>query len=152
MERMDACAGRGVWRRVFYGIFHSHICSSSTFRRCVRGDRPMNYGYVRVSTTEQNIDRQIRAMNEKGIEHIYVDKFTGISFDRPNYEKLRRRMKSGDVLFVKSLDRFGRKYTAVLEEWRYLAKKGVAVVVMDMPILDTRPRGGGQEPHGQIYC
>jgi len=102
----------------------------------------MNYGYVRVSTTEQNIDRQIRAMNEKGIEHIYVDKFTGISFDRPNYEKLRRRMKSGDVLFVKSLDRFGRKYTAVLEEWRYLAKKGVAVVVMDMPILDTRNKDG----------
>lgn len=102
----------------------------------------MNYGYVRVSTTEQNIDRQIRAMNERGIENIYIDKFTGISFDRPNYEKLRRRMKSGDVLFVKSLDRFGRKYTAVLEEWRYLAKKGVAVVVMDMPILDTRNKDG----------
>lgn len=102
----------------------------------------MNWGYVRVSTTEQNIDRQIRAMHEKGIEHIYVDKFTGISFERPNYEKLRRRMKSGDVLFVKSLDRFGRKYTAVLDEWRYLAKKGVAVVVMDMPILDTRNKDG----------
>jgi len=112
----------------------------------------MNYGYVRVSTTEQNVDRQIRAMNERGIENIYIDKFTGISFDRPNYERLRRRMKSGDVLFVKSLDRFGRKYTAVLEEWRYLAKKGVAVVVMDMPILDTRPRGGDKNLMGKFIA
>lgn len=112
----------------------------------------MNYGYVRVSTSEQNTDRQLDAMKELGIEHIYIDKFTGISFDRPNYERLRRRMKSGDVLFVKSLDRFGRKYTAVLEEWRYLAKKGVAVVVMDMPILDTRPRGGDKNLMGKFIA
>lgn len=113
----------------------------------------MNFGYVRVSTTEQNTDRQIIAMEERGIQQIYVDKVTGINFtDRPNYQKLKRRLKKGDVLFIKSLDRLGRKYTLVLDEWRWLSGKGVSVVVMDMPILDTRSRGGGQEPHGQIYC
>ena len=113
----------------------------------------MNFGYVRVSTTEQNTDRQIIAMEERGIQQIYIDKFTGINFtDRPNYQKMKRRLRKGDCLFIKSLDRLGRKYTLVLEEWQWMAKKGVSVVVMDMPILDTRSRGGGQEFDGQIYC
>ena len=141
---MDSCAGRGVWRRVFYGIFYSYICSSSTFRRCVRGDRPMNYGYVRVSTSEQNTDRQVNAMKERGIEQIFIDKFTGITFDdRPNYNRMKLRLKKGDVLYVKSLDRLGRKYSLVIDEWRWMAKHGIAVVVMDMPILDTRDKKDG---------
>ena len=103
----------------------------------------MNFGYVRVSTTEQNIDRQVIAMKERGIEKIFVDKFTGINFeDRPEYQRLKRRLKKGDVLFIKSLDRLGRKYTLVLDEWRWMDKKGVSVVVMDMPILDTRNKNG----------
>lgn len=144
MERMDSCAGRGVWRRVFYGIFYSRICSGSTFQRCMRGDRPMNYGYVRVSTSEQNTDRQVNAMKERGIEQIFIDKFTGITFDdRPNYNRMKLRLKKGDVLYVKSLDRLGRKYSLVIDEWRWMAKHGIAVVVMDMPILDTRDKKDG---------
>jgi DNA invertase Pin-like site-specific DNA recombinase len=82
-------------------------------------------------------------MKERGIEKIFVDKFTGINFeDRPEYQRLKRRLKKGDVLFIKSLDRLGRKYTLVLDEWRWMDKKGVSIVVMDMPILDTRNKNG----------
>lgn len=113
----------------------------------------MNYGYVRVSTTEQNTDRQVDAMKEIGIEKIFVDKFTGINFeDRPEYQRLKRRLKKGDVLFIKSLDRLGRKYTLVLDEWRWMDKRGVAVVVMDMPILDTRSRGGDNSLMGKFVA
>jgi len=113
----------------------------------------MNYGYVRVSTTEQNTDRQVDAMKELGIENIFIDKFTGINFeDRPEYQRLKRRLKKGDVLFIKSLDRLGRKYTLVLDEWRWMDKRGVAVVVMDMPILDTRSRGGDKNLMGKFIA
>lgn len=105
----------------------------------------MLYGYIRVSTTEQNTDRQVDAMLKREIprKNLYIDKFTGITADRPEYQRMKRRLRAGDTLFIKSLDRLGRRYNLVLEEWRELVKVRKAnVVVLDMPILDTRERGG----------
>lgn len=99
------------------------------------------FGYARVSTVEQNPDRQLDALREFGIEErcIYTDKASGKDFNRPAYKKLFKRLKSGDVLVIKSIDRLGRNYTEILEEWRKLTKeKRAAVVVLDMPLLDTR--------------
>lgn len=99
------------------------------------------YGYVRVSTKEQKEDRQMIAMQERGIKkkNIYVDKQSGKDFNRPMYQKLLKKMKENDVLFVKSIDRLGRNYEEVLDQWRVLTKeKNVDVVVIDIPILDTR--------------
>lgn len=99
------------------------------------------YGYVRVSTKEQNEDRQIIAMEDVKIpkENIYMDKLSGKDFNRPMYKKLMRKLKEDDVLYIKSIDRLGRNYEEILEQWRVLTKeKNVDVVVMDMPILDTR--------------
>lgn len=99
------------------------------------------YGYVRVSTKEQNEDRQIIAMREFGVEdsHIVLDKQSGKDFERPGYRRLLRRLKAGDTLAIKSIDRLGRNYDEILEQWRLLTKeKQVAVVVLDMPLLDTR--------------
>ena len=99
------------------------------------------YGYVRVSTKEQNEDRQMIAMKEVGIKkkNIYMDKQSGKDFNRPMYQKLLKKLKEGDLLYVKSIDRLGRNYEEMLEQWRILTKeKNVDVVVMDMPILDTR--------------
>lgn len=99
------------------------------------------YGYVRVSTREQKEDRQMIAMSEAGIKkkNIYMDKQSGKDFNRPMYQKLLKKLKENDVLFIKSIDRLGRNYEEVLEQWRILTKeKKVDVVVIDMPILDTR--------------
>lgn len=99
------------------------------------------YGYVRVSTREQKEDRQMIAMQEAGIKkkNIYVDKQSGKDFNRPRYQKLIKKLKKEDVLYIKSIDRLGRNYEEILEQWRILTKeKNVDVVVMDMPILDTR--------------
>ena len=99
------------------------------------------YGYVRVSTREQKEDRQMIAMSELGIKkkNIYVDKQSGKDFNRPMYQRLLKKMKENDVLYIKSIDRLGRNYEEVLEQWRNLTKeKKVDIVVMDMPILDTR--------------
>lgn len=99
------------------------------------------YGYVRVSTRCQKEDRQVIAMREFGVpaEHIVVEKQSGKDFDRPVYLRLVRSLRTGDVLVVKSIDRLGRNYTEILEQWACLTKeKGVAVVVLDMPLLDTR--------------
>ena len=99
------------------------------------------YGYVRVSTKDQNEARQIIAMKEFGInsKDIYVDKQSGKDFDRPQYQKLIRRLKPDDVFAVKSIDRLGRNYDDILEQWRIITKeKGAAIVVLDMPLLDTR--------------
>lgn len=99
------------------------------------------YGYVRVSTKEQNEDRQLRALDRVQIpkEDIYVDKESGKDFNRPMYRRLVRRMRQNDVLYVKSIDRLGRNYEEILEQWRVLTKeKGVDIVVLDMPLLDTR--------------
>lgn len=99
------------------------------------------YGYVRVSTSDQNTDRQIIALREMGVpkEHIFADKLSGKDFQRPQYRKLLRRLDSQSVLFVKSIDRLGRNYEDLGEQWRIITKeKGADIVVIDMPILDTR--------------
>lgn len=100
-----------------------------------------SYAYVRVSTSQQNEDRQLLAMEKLGIEkkNIYIDRQSGRDFHRPMYEKLLRRLREGDVLYVKSIDRLGRNYEELLEQWRHLCReKKVDIVILDMPILDTR--------------
>lgn len=104
----------------------------------------MEYGYARVSTNAQHIDRQIESLHRVGLPDnaIFVDKESGKDFDRTNYKKLKRALKTGDVLYVKSIDRLGRDYAIILEEWRALTKeKGIDIVVIDMPLLDTRIEG-----------
>ena len=99
------------------------------------------YGYVRVSTKEQNEDRQWIALRAYSVpqEKIYMDKLSGKDFNRPQYQKLIRRMKEGDLLVIKSIDRLGRNYTEILEQWRIITKdKRADIVVLDMPLLDTR--------------
>ena len=99
------------------------------------------YGYVRVSTKDQNEDRQVIAMREFGIEdrYLFIEKISGKDFNRPQYLRLLKRLQCGDILVIKSIDRLGRNYTEILEQWRVLTKeKGVAIVVLDMPLLDTR--------------
>ena len=101
----------------------------------------MEYGYARVSTKEQNEQRQIVALEEFGLDRkrIFTDKQSGKDFERTNYRKLIRRLKEGDTLVVKSIDRLGRNYEEILEQWRIITKdKGAAIVVLDMPLLDTR--------------
>lgn len=104
----------------------------------------MEYGYIRVSTKDQNEDRQRIAMQEAGISdrQIYLDKQSGKDFDRPAYKRLMRKLKPGDVLFVKSIDRLGRNYEEIQEQWRIITReKKVCIVVLDMPLLDTRKSG-----------
>lgn len=99
------------------------------------------YGYVRVSTREQKEHRQISAMREFGVDDLYivVEKQSGKDFERPLYKKLVNQLMSGDVLVVKSIDRLGRNYDEILEQWGHLTKqRGVSIVVLDMPLLDTR--------------
>lgn len=99
------------------------------------------YGYVRVSTKEQNEDRQMIAMREFGVtdSRIVMDRQSGKDFDRPGYRRLVRELKAGDTLVIKSIDRLGRNYDEILEQWRLLTKeKQIAIVVLDMPLLDTR--------------
>ena len=99
------------------------------------------YGYIRVSTKEQNEDRQLIAMREFGVpeENIILDKQSGKDFDRPGYKKLIRKLKTGDTLVIKSIDRLGRNYDEILEQWRFITKeKQAAIMVLDMPLLDTR--------------
>lgn len=99
------------------------------------------YGYVRVSTKEQNEDRQMVAMEEFGVtaDCVVLDKQSGRDFERPGYRQLVGRLKAGDTLVIKSIDRLGRDYEEILEQWRLLTKEmQVAIVVLDMPLLDTR--------------
>ena len=101
----------------------------------------MEYGYIRVSSTDQHEDRQMLAICEKGIskKRIYIDKQSGKDFDRPNYKRLVRRLGPGDLLYILSIDRLGRNYKEIQEQWRILTKeKGVDICVLDMPLLDTR--------------
>ena len=101
----------------------------------------MEYGYVRVSAKDQNIQRQLIAMQEAGLseKHIFVDKQSGKDFERPEYQRLLRKLRRDDVLVVKSIDRLGRNYDEILEQWRLITKeKEAAIVVLDMPLLDTR--------------
>ncbi|MDY3868645.1 MAG: recombinase family protein [Pyramidobacter sp.] len=99
------------------------------------------YGYIRVSTKDQNETRQILAMQSAGVpkRNVYADKQSGKDFDRPQYKKMLQKMKKGDLLYVKSIDRLGRSYADILEQWRLLTRtKGVDIAVLDMPLLDTR--------------
>lgn len=99
------------------------------------------YGYIRVSSRDQNEDRQLLAIQQLSIaqENIFIDKQSGKDFQRPQYKKLVRKLKKDDVLYIKSIDRLGRNYAEILEQWRILTKnKGIDIVVLDMPLLDTR--------------
>ena len=99
------------------------------------------YGYIRVSSKDQNEDRQLIAMKKAGVKksHLYLDKQSGKDFNRPQYKKLMRRVKPNDLIYIKSIDRLGRNYSEILEQWKYITKdKKVDLYVLDMPILDTR--------------
>jgi DNA invertase Pin-like site-specific DNA recombinase len=99
------------------------------------------YGYARVSTKDQKEDRQLVALMECGVAgaDIFTDKQSGKNFDRPKYKRLMKKLRPGDTLFIKSIDRLGRNYEEIIEQWRVVTKdKGVDIVVLDMPLLDTR--------------
>lgn len=99
------------------------------------------YGYARVSAKDQNEERQLIALADAGVEekNIYMDKQSGKDFNRPQYQKLLRKLKAGDLLYIKSIDRLGRNYEEIQVQWRILTKeKGVDICVIDMPLLDTR--------------
>ena len=117
---------------------------------CEQVERPASearaYGYVRVSTREQNVARQLDALEEAGVGRgeTFVDRQSGRDFERPAWRRLMRRLRPGDVLFVKSIDRLGRNYEEILQVWRELTHaRGVRMVVLDMPLLDTRQDKGG---------
>lgn len=98
----------------------------------------MKIGYVRVSTADQNEARQIKAMQDDGVEKIYMDKQSGKDFNRPEYKKMISELKQGDVLVLHSIDRLGRNYEEILEQWRIITKEIKAdVIVQDMPLLNT---------------
>ena len=102
------------------------------------------YGYVRVSSRDQNEARQIVALTAWGVvpENIYIDKQSGRDFERPRYKRLMKRLKTGDLLIVQSIDRLGRDYSEILEQWRFITKeKRADMLVLDMPLLDTRTQG-----------
>ena len=104
----------------------------------------MKYGYIRVSTKEQNIDRQLNCMYAQGLDNksIFIDKQSGKNFDRNEYQILKNMLKSGDLLIIKSIDRLGRNYDMIIEEWRTLVNiLNVDIQVLDMPLLDTRAEG-----------
>ena len=99
------------------------------------------YGYVRVSSSDQNEDRQLIALLQEGVaqKNIFIDKQSGKDFDRPKYKKLLRKLKCGDLLYIHSIDRLGRNYEEIQRQWRVLTKDiGVDICVLDMPLLDTR--------------
>lgn len=104
----------------------------------------MKYGYVRVSTKEQNIDRQLVEMYAQGLNDktIFIDKQSGKDFERDKYQNLKKKLKSGDLLIIKSIDRLGRNYDMIIDEWRTLVNDmNVDIQVLDMPLLDTRTEG-----------
>lgn len=104
----------------------------------------MKYGYIRVSTKEQNIDRQLNCMYAQGLDNknVFIDKQSGKDFDRNEYQKLKNMLKSGDLLIIKSIDRLGRNYDMIIDEWRTLVNiLNVDIQVLDMPLLDTRAEG-----------
>jgi DNA invertase Pin-like site-specific DNA recombinase len=110
------------------------------------GGITLQYGYVRVSSKEQNIDRQMTAMNEIGIptKNVFIDKASGKDFKRSGYMRMVRKLKSDDEVFIKSIDRLSRNYDEIIEQWRKLTKeKEVNVIVLDFPLLDTRHQGNG---------
>lgn len=115
----------------------------------------MNYGYIRVSAKDQNEARQLAALSGLNIPtgNIYLDKQSGKNFDRPAYQRLLRRLRSGDALYILSIDRLGRDYDEILEQWRIITKKKSAdIVVLDFPLLDTRARLEGQDLTGRFVA
>lgn len=104
------------------------------------GERKV-YGYIRVSTRDQNEDRQVIALKEAGVlpQNIFMDKQSGKDFDRPEYQRMLKEIKKDDLLYIKSIDRLGRNYEEIIAQWRILTKdKGIDIAVLDMPLLDTR--------------
>ena len=98
----------------------------------------MKIGYVRVSTVDQNEARQIEAMKTDGVEKIYMDKLSGKDFNRPEYQKMISELHKGDVLVIHSIDRLGRNYEEIIDEWRKITKEiGADIIVQDMPLLNT---------------
>ncbi|WP_448864527.1 recombinase family protein [Dorea sp.] len=113
------------------------------------------YGYIRVSTKDQNPERQYQAMGKMGVDkkNIYEDKMSGYSFSRPAYKKMIKRMKSNDVLVIKSIDRLGRNYSEILEQWRMLTKeKKIDIQVIDMPLLNTDSENNCVGEECRQYC
>ncbi len=112
----------------------------------------MNYGYVRVSSKDQNEDRQMIALQQTGerFRDVFVDKQSGKNFDRRNYKRMMRTVGVGDVIFVKSIDRLGRNYEEIQEQWKIITKeKRIDIVVIDMPLLDTRAE---KKSCRTVYC
>ena len=110
------------------------------------------YGYIRVSSADQNEDRQLIAMRNKEVptRHIYMDKQSGKDFERPKYQRLVRRLRRGDLLYIASIDRLGRNYEEIQRQWRVLTKDiGIDISVIDMPLLDTR---GGKDLMGTFIA
>lgn len=123
------CSVRSVCRRFLHTVFRK------------KGGDLINYGYIRVSSTDQNEDRQLDALRGRKIpeKNLYADKQSGKDFDRPQYRRMVRKLKEGDLLYVLSIDRLGRNYREIQEQWRLLTQeKGVDICVLDMPLLDTR--------------
>lgn len=103
-----------------------------------------SYGYARVSTSDQNLDRQLDAFAKLDLDDVFEDSASGKDFDRPGWRRLKRRLRPGDVLYVVSIDRLGRNYDEILDVWRELTRdKQVDIVVLDMPLLDTRKTAEG---------
>ncbi len=102
----------------------------------------MIFGYARVSTTDQNLDRQIEAFKKFGVDRIFSDKMSGKNFERQNYLKMKNSLKPHDILVIKSIDRLGRNYEMIIDEWREITKTA-DIVVLDMPLLDTRDKERG---------
>lgn len=112
------------------------------------------YGYARVSSTDQNEDRQLIALRTQGVDegNIFIDKQSGKDFERPNYKKMVSRLKSGDLLYIISIDRLGRSYEEIQIQWRVLTKEiGIDICVLDMPMLDTR-NGKGKDLMGTFIA
>lgn len=110
------------------------------------------YGYIRVSSKDRNIDRQLIALSYYEIprNHLYIDKQSGKDFDRPAYQRMLKRLKRGDKLYIEELDRLGRNYDEIIEQWRLITKeKGADIVVLDMPVLDT---GSYKDLIGNLIC
>jgi Site-specific recombinases, DNA invertase Pin homologs len=106
----------------------------------------MEYGYIRVSTREQNIARQVSPILQEGVkkERLYIDRVSGKNFERKKYKELLEKMEHNDVLFVKSIDRLGRNYEEIIEQWNLLTKvKNIDIVILDCPLLDTRAKING---------
>lgn len=104
------------------------------------------YAYIRVSTKDQNVARQVEAMKGFGIDikQMYVDKQSGKDFDRKNYKRLLKKLHTGDELYIKSIDRLGRDYDEIVEQWRFLTKiQDIDIIVLDFPLLDTRNKVNG---------